>query len=233
MPDNGSAGDRLDGIDMFVRSPERKTLCVVIDREGRVCVRAPLRMPLETIRRFIDSRREWIGHKKSAALERLAQIPVKNFTEGEQFLFKGQLYPLRFRPDAAAPIVFDRAFIIHENYRRRARGMLIGWYENKAHQMIEERVKVYADAFSIEYTDLKVRDTRSQWGSCTADGRLCFSWRLVMCPTRIIDYVVAHELAHRRHMNHSPEFWALVSCMRPDYKEQQQWLKDNSPLLRF
>ncbi len=223
----------IEGVDILVRSPERRTLCIMIDRDARVCVRAPSAMPLDTIRRFVDSRRQWIETRRQAVRERLARTPVRNFTEGESFLFKGQPYPLRFTPDSPAPIVFDRAFIIHERYRRKARQMLVGWYEMKAEQMIGERVKVYADAFDIDYAGVKVRDTRSQWGSCTIDGRLSFSWRLVMCPTRIIDYVVAHELAHRRHMNHSQAFWLLVEKMRPDYKEQQQWLKENSPLLRF
>ncbi|MDD3118631.1 MAG: SprT family zinc-dependent metalloprotease [Victivallales bacterium] len=223
----------LPGVDELVRSPARRTLCIVVNREARVCVRAPADMPLPAIRRFVAERQPWIAQKKAAIRRQLSRIVIRSFTEGENFLFKGQLYPLHFSAAAAAPISFDRAFIIHERYRDKAREMLTGWYEIKAEQLIGERVKLYAEAFGLDYLALRIGDTRSQWGSCSAEGKLSFSWRLIMCPTRIIDYVVAHELAHRRYMNHSAAFWAQVAKMRPDYREQQQWLKDNAPLLRF
>ena len=223
----------LPGVDVFVRSADRRTLCIAVNREAQVCVRAPVNMPLETILRFLASRQVWIAEKKNAIRQKISRQVIRSFVEGEEFLFKGQLYPLRFAAAAPAPITFNNGFIIHEDYRTKAREMLTGWYEMKAEQIIGERVAVYAQAFDIPYKRLRVGDTRSQWGSCTGDGRLSFSWRLVMCPTRIIDYVVAHELAHRRHMNHSPAFWDLVGQMRPDYREQQQWLKENSSLLRF
>lgn len=224
---------QIEGIDNFIRSPNRRTLSISISREAKVSVRAPMNMPMDAVCRFVHDKKSWIEAKKNAILQRNASSVPKEFVEGEDFLFKGQPYQLQFEADAAIPIVFDKAFIISERYRHKARQMLVGWYEMKAEQIIGERVKVYAEAFLIDYSKVKVVDSRSQWGSCTIDGNLSFCWRLVMCPTRIIDYVVAHELAHRRHMNHSPAFWALVAKMRPDYKEQQQWLKDNSPLLRF
>lgn len=78
-------------------------------------------------------------------------------------------------------------------------------------------------------TRLTLRDPRARWGSCTAKGELMFSWRLVLAPTAVLDYVVAHEMAHLREMNHGPDFWALVERLCPDYRTHRDWLRRNGP----
>lgn len=221
-------------IDEVLRS-DRRTLSIVIGSDGRVVARAPERMPLESISRFAALKRDWIERKRREIAERMASFSERTFSDGEAFLFKGQPYPLEFVPEseARAPVFFDGGFKVSEPYRSRARHLLAGWYEIKAEQVIFERVRVYAEAFGIVYGNLRVADHKSQWGSCSARGDLSFSWRLVMCPMRIIDYVVAHELAHRKEMNHSPAFWELVARMRPDFRESRRWLKENAMMLRW
>lgn len=223
----------MDIIDELIRSKKRKTLCISVSRDAKVCARAPEKMPLDMVRKFVAEKQHWIEQKKAEALKKISQTKPKQFIEGEEFLFKGQKYPLKFTSDAPAPIYFNNAFIIAENYQSKAQRLMQGWYEIKAEQIISERVKVYAEAFNITVRKIRVVDTKSQWGSCSADGNLSFCWRLVMCPTRIIDYVVAHELAHRFEMNHSKRFWNIVEKMRPDYKEQKKWLKENSHFLKI
>ena len=176
----------LEGVDSFVRSPTRRTLSVAIDRNGNVSVRAPVHMPLDAITRFLAEKRRWIEEKKAAALGKQQLIPVRQFIDGEEFLFKGQPYPLRFEEKSVAPIRFEHAFVIDERYRHKAKPLMLGWYELKAEQVIAARVKAYADAFGISYNRVRIVNTRSQWGSCTADGNLSFCWRLVMSPTRVI-----------------------------------------------
>ena len=75
------------------------------------------------------------------------------------------------------------------------------------------------------FTKVSLRDTRSRWGSCTSDGGLMFSWRLIMAPPAVLDYVAAHEVAHLVEMNHSPAFWAVVARLRPDWQVQRNWLR--------
>ncbi len=218
----------MDIIDELVRSPRRKTLAVMITPDGKVVARAPQRMPEKHIREFVELKKSQILAKKEEVLRLKAKLPPPpQFVEDEIFYFKGQPYPLRFIPEenASAPIWFDNAFMISEAYKSRAEKLLLGWYAMSAEKIIAERVKVYADAFNLKYGRVKVANTKSQWGSCTRDGNLSFSWKLVMYPTRIIDYVVAHELAHLKEMNHSKKFWILVEKMYPEYKESRVWLK--------
>lgn len=85
----------------------------------------------------------------------------------------------------------------------------------------------YADALGRSYTRLTMRDTRSRWGSCTTAGGLMYSWRLILAPPEVLEYVAAHEVAHLQEMNHSAAFWSLVEQLYPEYKEPRLWLRRN------
>lgn len=89
----------------------------------------------------------------------------------------------------------------------------------------------HADTLGRGYRALVLRDTRSRWGSCTTEGRLMFSWRLAMAPPAVLDYVAAHEVAHLRHMDHSPRFWATVEALCPAHRDQRAWLRRNGAAL--
>ena len=89
----------------------------------------------------------------------------------------------------------------------------------------------YAALLGRPYTRITLRDTRSRWGSCTSNGGLMYSWRLIMAPPEILSYVAAHEVAHLQEMNHSPAFWAVVEELLPDYHEPRQWLRLNGAAL--
>lgn len=103
-----------------------------------------------------------------------------------------------------------------------------------AHAEIKERADRYAAAIGKRITRISVRDTRSRWGSCSSTGNLNFSWRLVFAPSEVMDYVVAHEVAHLRHMNHSQAFWNQVEALCPDYEVAKAWLHQHGKhLYRF
>lgn len=89
----------------------------------------------------------------------------------------------------------------------------------------------YSAALGRPYSSLTLRDTRSRWGSCTAEGGLMYSWRLIMAPPAVLDYVVAHEVAHLDQMNHSPAFWAVVTRLYPGYQTPRRWLKTQGQAL--
>jgi predicted metal-dependent hydrolase len=94
-----------------------------------------------------------------------------------------------------------------------------------AKQDIPEKVQKYAAQVGVEPVGIKINGAKSRWGSCSAKKSLNFSWRLMMADDEVIDYVVVHELAHIKEMNHSPAFWAIVSSVLPDYKQRQTKLK--------
>ncbi len=99
--------------------------------------------------------------------------------------------------------------------------------ERNALRVIPERVKHYAPIVGVKYGRITIRNQRTRWGSCSAQGNLNFNIALMRVPLEVLDYVVVHELCHRLELNHSPRFWALVGKVIPDYKKHQKWLKDN------
>ena len=101
----------------------------------------------------------------------------------------------------------------------------------KAAEYIPGRVACYAPLIGVSYGRITIRNQRSRWGSCSSKGNLNFNWRLILAPGEVLDYVVVHELAHRREMNHSERFWRLVENILPDYQRQRRWLKENGETL--
>lgn len=104
-------------------------------------------------------------------------------------------------------------------------------YRQAAKEYIPKRVAYYAQLLGVTYATISIRDQKTRWGSCSSKGNLSFSWRLILAPPKVLDYVVVHELCHRKEMNHSPRFWVLVESMIPDYKTHRKWLKENGEKL--
>ena len=100
-----------------------------------------------------------------------------------------------------------------------------------ARAVFEQKAALYGRLMEVTYGRITVRDQKTRWGSCSGKGNLNFNWRLILAPEEVLDYVVVHELAHRREMNHSPRFWAVVEAVLPDYRKQRQWLKVNGERL--
>lgn len=98
---------------------------------------------------------------------------------------------------------------------------------DKALNYIPGRVKYYADIIGVTYGKITIRNQKTRWGSCSSKGNLNFNCLLMLTPSEVIDYVVVHELCHRKEMNHSVAFWAEVEKVIPNYKEQVKWLKEN------
>jgi predicted metal-dependent hydrolase len=103
-----------------------------------------------------------------------------------------------------------------------------------ARRLVSDLARVEAERIGVTYTRIRIGGQRTLWGSCSARGTLSFNWRLVLAPSEVLDYVVVHELCHRRVPNHSRQFWALVERHRPDWRRQRDWLREHGPeLLAF
>lgn len=102
--------------------------------------------------------------------------------------------------------------------------------KKEAKKRIPERIAYYAKLMGVSYGRIAVREQKTRWGSCSAAGNLNFNWKLILMPPEILDYVVVHELAHRKELNHSKAFWSVVEQILPDYKERRRWLKTEGAL---
>lgn len=213
----------------IVRS-RRRTLALVITPDARLEIRAPLGMPAEFIETFIDKKSLWINRKLAEAAAR-PKPPIREFSDGEEFLYLGNTYRLSVVDDADVPFSFEREFRLAGLHRAFAKELFVQWYGQRAAVAIKERLDLRASSHGIKYNGFHITGARSRWGSCAGNGDLRFSWRLVMAPLHVIDYVVAHELAHIERKDHSREFWKTVASLFPGYSESVKWLKDNGHLL--
>lgn len=107
------------------------------------------------------------------------------------------------------------------------------FYRRMARDTILERLEYYKTRLGVNYAQVRIKEQKTRWGSCSGKGNLNFNWKLVMAPSDIIDYVVVHELCHLVHMNHSHNFWKLVERELPDYRARKRWLRDHGAALRF
>jgi len=106
------------------------------------------------------------------------------------------------------------------------------WYRSETRRLAEATIAAESGALGVTVARLRVGDQRSRWGSASARGTISLSWRLLLAPADVFDYVLVHELCHLRELNHSPRFWALVAAARPGYREQKRWLARHGAELR-
>ena len=213
----------------LVRS-RRRTIALVVSSDASLVVRAPLRASLEYIERVVRMKTEWI-RRTMERVEARPRAGRKEFISGESHLFLGRTYPLMVTRDADRALSFQDGFFLNERDRDRAGALFMEWYKNEARRRIPARVAEFAQRFGLAFRVIKIGSASKRWGSCSANGNLNFTWRLMMTPPSVIDYVVIHELAHLEHKNHSKAFWKSVKCMCPDYAVSRRWLRENEGLV--
>ncbi len=213
---------RINGnppIDVTVRRSTRaKRLSLRVSRlDGRVTLTMPPRTPLGEATHFIESRELWLRkHLIGIAPEHFVKAGGTVPYRGDDLpVVAGQVRRTVLRDgvlhvaDAATAAVRVKAFL-----KLRARDELAAASDR------------YAAMLGRDYSRISIRDTRSRWGSCSSDGVLMYSWRLIMAPPQVLDYVAAHEAAHLVEMNHSDKFWAVVEQIFPEHKSCRKWLRD-------
>lgn len=220
-------------IDKIIRT-SRKTIALIVQRDGQLIIRAPKRATNAEIMRFAEEKAEWIRVKQAEAQARAAQAKPKTYTPGESFLFLGEAYPLVTSTSARASLALaDRQFTLKAAALLQAEQLFLAWYKAQARKVFEERARLYAEQFHLSFNKLRISSARTRWGSCSTRGTISFTWRLVMAPLPVIDYVVVHELAHLVERNHSRHFWERVAAMMPDYQQKVRWLKENGHRCRL
>jgi len=209
----------------LIRS-RRRTLALEIARDAALVIRAPHHFDLPTIHRIIEEKKEWILKKQRFYLEKQRSLPIKKYKEGETFLYLGQEYPLKIA-DQAEALRYDGAFYLSQNYHQKAKQLLIQWYKDQAYQLFASRAGYYSYYIGVKFGKLKLSNAKSRWGACTRSGNIRLSWRLIMAPLWVIDYVIIHELTHILEHNHSKRFWSKIEALYPEYKKCKRWLKEN------
>jgi predicted metal-dependent hydrolase len=222
---------RIDGrpVAVTVRLNPRATRLIVKvhPSTGEVSVVAPSRRALDSAMDFARSESSWIAR-------RLAHVPEPvDLEAGALIPFRGEQHVVHTSVRGPAPVWIDRAarVIRVSGHSEHAPRRLLDFLKREAKRVLEARVLEFSEHIGAEPKRITVRDTASRWGSCSTARTISFSWRLILAPAFVLDYVVAHEVAHLRHMNHGTRFWNLVSELIGDVEKPQTWLSENGPLL--
>jgi predicted metal-dependent hydrolase len=210
------------------RSTRARRVSLRIDaRAGEVVVTLPPRAGRRAGMALLTTHAAWV-------MERLASLsPPIAFVPGAAVPLGGLPHVIRHAPERrGGAVLADGAILVSgeaEFLARRVHDFL----RREARRRIGTLAAGHAAALKVKAKAVRLKDTRSRWGSCAPDGTLAFSWRLVMAPDWVLDYVVAHEVAHLREMNHSERFWAEVEKLTPHKDAAVEWLRVNGPgLLR-
>ena len=212
-------------VNQIIRS-SRKTLALIVKPDGSLLVRAPLRTSEKAIREFVEKNKKWIEKNQAKALAK-APPASRQYLPGEMLLFLGNTYPLEIIKGQREDVVLDTHFKLAESVQGEAASAFERWYREQARRILNERVDIYACEYGLQYKSIGITSARTRWGSCSATGSLNFSWRLIMAPLEVVDYVVVHELVHTVFHDHSKRFWHKVEMVMPDYKVHRTWLRKN------
>lgn len=206
----------------------RRSIGFVINQQG-LRVTAPQTLALPEIEQAIRSKQTWILDKLAARKDRKL-LSEQVWEDGASLPFLGQTLRLciTYGSNIAAHRQADLLIIgfAREVAQEKIRQRVHTWLQAQAEHHFLQRLALFAPAMGVGYTSLSLSAARTQWGSCSSDGRIRLNWRLMHFQATLIDYVIIHELAHRHEMNHSPRFWAHVARLYPQYKQARKDLQD-------
>lgn len=215
----------------IVENDRAKRLTLRIDAGGRgLRVTVPPGLANGEVDRFLERHRGWLE-------TRLAKVPDRpQVRPGIRIPLRGIPHLIVHEPGTRGTVSLGEvdgkpALIVHGDRRHLPR-RIADFLKREARQEIEALVAKHTAAIGRRAKAVRFKDTSSRWGSCTSDGALSFSWRIMMAPRPVIDYLVAHEVAHLREMNHGPGFWKLCKELCPDTERCKAWLKRNGGALQ-
>jgi len=225
-------------------SPRARRLRITIDPRRGVVVSLPpperrgWRRPERAIESFLAERERWIRRHVELGERARALIASRDGVgDGATLRFRGELHRIRIATGSGARSTVERegadegdALVVRlgRTDRRAPERVLREWLVERARAAIDHELERHAAALGVSPASVGLRDPRTRWGSASREGRLSFSWRLVLAPPEALETVVVHELAHLRVFGHGPRFWDLVSSRRPDHLVWRRWLRAHS-----
>jgi hypothetical protein len=216
---------KIDGRILEVRvrlNPRARRMIVKVNpTTGEVSVTAPSRRGLAHALDFARGEKDWIARQLAKAPGAVALVA------GAVIPFRGASHEIRAAAKGPSPVWAQDGVIWVRGREAHAPRRILDFLKSEARAVFEARALDCAAKLGVKPSRIMVRDTASRWGSCSSARSLSFSWRLILAPDFVLDYVVAHEVAHLREMNHSPRFWAHVKSLVADIDAPQDWLKSN------
>ena len=214
-------------VSFHFRRGQRRSIGLTIGIEG-LSVAAPGHTPIYEVEAFIREKASWVLRKLSE-WRNAPKPPIVSWTDGSKLALLGEPIAIELVAGTREVCLQDGRLRIglapnaaHAALRKRG----IVWLKARARELFGERIALYAARLGVPPPTLALSNARTQWGICTHGGHVRLNWRLIHLPMRLVDYVVAHELAHLKEMNHSKRFWAIVGGLFPDYPAARKELRD-------
>ncbi|WP_439103959.1 M48 family metallopeptidase [Celeribacter marinus] len=200
------------------RSAQARRLSLRVSRlDGRVTLTMPRHVPEREAVAFVREKEVWVRRQ----LDR--QVAVRRPAFGGTIPVLGA--PLEIIQGAGRGARMEAGCLVVPGGEDMLMARITAYLKLQARTRLRQASDSYAKALGVSFGKITLRDTRSRWGSCTSDGNLMYSWRLIMAPEAVLDYVAAHEVAHLLEMNHSPAYWAHVARVCPQYHQHRDWLR--------
>ena len=213
---------------LFVHNHRARRYLLRLKSDGVARVTVPRRGSISTAREFVSKNIGWLERQ----IQRLeAQPKTSNeWRLGTEIYFRGE--QVKIEVEAANQIRFGSELLCLRDLTVDLRPAIQKHLRKLAQKELPVRVMELAELHGIQISRVSVRNQKSRWGSCSRKGTISLNWRLIQTPDFVRDYIILHELAHRRQMNHSDKFWQEVERLCPDYLTAERWIKAHSKLLR-
>ena len=215
----------------LVRSSRRRSISIEI-AQAQVVVRAPYFVAKADIENFVREKSLWVQRKLAQQEQQVSDLPSYTFANGSLMPFLGEPLTLVVHTQPKADVVRygDKLLVILSTCGRvspeeQTRRLVSRWYQEQALAVLQAKTDAAVAQLGTKHLGITLKATRSKWGHCTARGAIQYNWQILLAPEPIVDYLVAHEVSHLRHHNHSPDFWHVVASICPDYKARRAWLK--------
>ncbi len=218
-------------IDYNVIRSNRANIVITVERDGDIIVNVPETLGSEEIEKQVWKKRLWIWEKLAIKKNYVDNEVSKKFISGESFLYLGRSYRLELLEEDISLKLKHGWFRLGKKQQGKAKEYFKQWYIEHLKNKIRERLEFISKKKNINAPEFRIMELGYRWGSCTKEGCLNFNWKIAMAPVSVIDYIIAHELAHLKQATHSEKFWRDVQILMPNYKASRDWLKENGHML--
>jgi predicted metal-dependent hydrolase len=213
------------------RSHRARYIRLAVHRDAGLIVTVPWRYNAGNLSRLLEKKSKWIIEKCRQYLNVASPPPKKEFITGDSIPYLGKMLKLiiqsNFDGVNTAKRKQNTLTIAVNSNRNDVNTALESWYRMEAREIIGKKTAELSERMGVHFNKLGIRGQRTRWGSCSRKGSLSFNWKLIMAPDAVINYVIVHELAHLKEMNHSNKFWGVVAEYCPRFRQHRKWLKEH------
>ena len=214
----------------IVYSNKIKRARLSVSPPRKVEVTVPSDIDRISIQKIVRRKAAWVIKQMFKYDQIVGPISIKEYVNGETFLYLGRQYRLKFNKNKTnMPVCLSGKYLEVEYSETKSvtKKQVIRWYRNQAMLKIDESVKYYSKKLGIKSPQISVKNQLKRWGSCTSKNSLIFNYKIIMAPVSQLEYIVAHELCHIKEKNHTPRFWLMLKAIMPDYnKRKNELMKD-------